>query len=55
MDPCDIDIYGFWLEDADNNGPECAPIANQYHARLEIWRELSLKANSGLESASIML
>jgi len=28
MDPSYIDIDGFWLKDADSNGPESAPIAN---------------------------
>jgi hypothetical protein len=28
MDPCYIDIDGFWLTDADTKGPESAPIAN---------------------------
>jgi hypothetical protein len=27
MDPCHIDIYGFWLKDADTKGKEIAPIA----------------------------
>jgi hypothetical protein len=36
MDPFYIDIDGFWLKDADIKGPESAPIANEYHARLEV-------------------
>lgn len=28
MDPCYVDIDGFWLEDADIKGLESAPIAN---------------------------
>ena len=28
MDPCYVDIDGFWLEDADAKGKESAPIAN---------------------------
>ena len=28
MDPCHIDIDGFWLKDADAKGLESAPIAN---------------------------
>ena len=33
MDPCYIDIDGFWPKDADTEGPEGMPIANQYYAR----------------------
>jgi len=29
MDPSYIDIDGFWLKSADDNGPESAPVANQ--------------------------
>ena len=29
MDPCYLDIDGFWLEDGDNKRPESAPIANE--------------------------
>ena len=28
MDPCYIDIDGFWLKDADTKGPQSAPITN---------------------------
>lgn len=28
MDPCYIDIDGFWLKGADSKGPESVPIAN---------------------------
>ena len=28
MDPCYIDIDGFWSKGADTKGPESAPIAN---------------------------
>jgi len=28
MDPCYIDIDGFWPKGADSKGPESAPIAN---------------------------
>ena len=55
MDPCYIDIDGFWPKTADIKGPEIVPIANQYYARFEIWRELGPKSNSGLEPASVML
>jgi hypothetical protein len=55
MDPSYIDIDSFWLKAADIKGPEIAPIANQYYARFEMWRELGPKSNSGLEPASIML
>ena len=55
MDPCYIDIDGFWPKDADTKGPESAPIANQYYARFEMWRKLGLKSNSGLEPVSVML
>ena len=54
MDPCYIDIDGFWLEDADSKGPESAPIANEYYARSELGGRLSRQSNSGLESASVM-
>ena len=42
MDPCYIDIDGFWPKDADTKGPESAPIANQYYAYLEIGGRLSV-------------
>jgi hypothetical protein len=54
MDPCYIDIDGFWPKDADTKGPESAPIANQHYAHLEIGGRLSPKSNSGLEPASVM-
>ena len=28
MDPCYIDIDGFWSKGADSKGPESVPIAN---------------------------
>jgi hypothetical protein len=55
MDPCYIDIDGFWPEAADIKGPESAPIAIQYYARFELRRELGSKPDSGLEPASAML
>ena len=55
MDPCYIDIDGFWPKDADTKGPETAPIANQFYARLEMEGPLGLKSNSGLEPASVLL
>jgi hypothetical protein len=54
MDPCYIDIDGFWPKETDTKGPESAPIANQYYAHLEIGGRLSPKSNSGLEPASAM-
>ena len=41
MDPCYIDIDGFWLRDADTKCPESAPIANEEYARLEMGGELA--------------
>jgi hypothetical protein len=55
MDPCYIDIDGFWPKGADSKGPESVPIANQYYARFEMWRKLGPKSNSSLEPASVML
>ena len=55
MDPSYIDIDGFWLRPADTKGPEHVPIAIQYYARFELWRELGPKPDSGLEPASVML
>jgi hypothetical protein len=55
MDPCYIDIDGFWLKDADTKGPESAPIANYNYACLVMGGQLSLRSNSGLEPASVML
>ena len=55
MNPCYIDIDGFWLLDADAKGPDGAPIANQQYARLELGGQLSRKPDSGLEPASVML
>lgn len=40
MDPGYFDIDGFWLEDVDAKGPESAPIANEYYARLEMGGQL---------------
>jgi hypothetical protein len=54
MDPCYIDIDGFWPKDADTKGLQSALIAKQYYAHLEIGGRSSLKSNSGLEPASVM-
>ncbi len=54
MDPCYVDIDGFWLKGADSKGPESVPIAIQYYTRFEMWRILGPKSNSSLESASVM-
>ena len=41
MDLSYIYIDGFWLEDADTQCPESAPIANEYYARFELGGRLS--------------
>ncbi len=55
MDPCYIDIDGFWPKGADSKGPEGAPIAMYYYARFEMGGQLGRKSNSGLEPASVLL
>jgi hypothetical protein len=55
MDPCHIDINGFWLEDANAKGPERVPIAKYLYAGLVMGGPLCLDSNSGFEPASVML
>ena len=55
MDPCYIDIDGFWPKGADSKSPESAPIAIYYYSRYELRRKLASKSNSSLETASVML
>jgi hypothetical protein len=55
MDPFYIDIDGFWLTDANAKGPQVVSVTNEDYARFEVWRELGLQSNSGLEPASVVI
>jgi hypothetical protein len=55
MDPFYIDIDGFWLTHADAKGPQVVSVTNEDYARFEVWRELGLQSNSGLEPASVVI
>jgi hypothetical protein len=54
MDPCYIDIDGFWPKGADRKGLESAPITIYYYSRYELRRKLAPKPNGSLEPASVM-
>lgn len=55
MNPCYLDIDGFWLRHADNKSPEMVPITNEEYGRHEIGGEPGLNSNSSFKPADVLL